>query len=386
MGNKIKWLLKSSDAIYVVYNRVLSAAFKFIGLFFKVDDRLIIFNSFGGAKYDDSPKVMYEYMKNNPKYNSFKIIWAFDKLPENASQDINWVKNNSFRYFKTALKAKYWITNSSIERGLRFKKKKTIYINTWHGSALKKMGYDTGQNTKKLRVSRPDVFYCQSEYDKETFAKAFRYPDSCMYIVGLPRNDELAKVTKDKISLIREKLDIPKNKKVILYAPTFRDYVTNVSGNCLAPPFHVKEWRNKLSEGYVVLFRAHYEVNRVLNIKYDNFVRNVTNYENLNDLLMVADILISDYSSVMIDYSILERPIFSYAYDLDEYSKMRGLYFDLDKVLPNGVCRTEDEVIDSIAGIDMDEQRKKTIMFRDKFVEKYGNAAEFIDKIILNDD
>ena len=383
MSNKIKWILKGSKTAYFLYNRILSAFLHFWGLFLRIDKKLILINSYGGAKYDDSPRVIYEYMRNNPRYKKYKIVWAFDELPSDAPKDIQWVKNNSFEYFKTALKAKYWVTNSSLERGLKFRKKNTIEINTWHGSALKKMGYDTGENTKKFKVSVPNIFYCQSKYDKETFVRAFKYPESCMRIVGLPRNDELAHVTNKQIADIRKKLDIPKNKKIILYAPTFRDYATDTKGNYLAPPFNVEKWRKALSKDYIILFRAHYAVSKVANIKYDDFIKDATTYENLNELMMASDILVSDYSSIMIDYSILERPIFAYGYDLEEYDKKRGLYFDLNKTLPNGIQKTEDEIIHKIKTINPVEQKKRTVKFKKRFVEKYGHAAEYVDEVIL---
>ena len=385
MKNKIKWVLKGSKTAYFLYNRILSAALKFWGLFSRINKKLILINSYGGAKYDDSPRAIYEYMKTNPKYNDYEIVWAFDRLPKNAPKNIKWVKNNSIKFFKTALKAKYWITNSSMERGLKFKKKKTTYIDTWHGTALKKMGYDTGETTKKYKVSKPDIFYCQSEYDKETFVRAFRYPESCMRIVGLPRNDELAHVTNEQISEIRQKLNIPKNKKIILYAPTFRDYATDTKGNYLAPPFDVEKWRKALSKEYVILFRAHYAVSKVANIKYDDFIRDATAYENLNELMMASDILVSDYSSIMIDYSILERPIFAYGYDLEEYEEKRGLYFDLNKTLPNGIQKTEDEIINKIRTINLADQKKRTLKFKNRFVEKCGHATKYIDEIIINE-
>lgn len=382
MKNHIKWLLKSSDFIYFIYNYSVSFLLKIWGVFIKIDEKLVLMNSYGGAKYDDSTKAIYEYMMSNSKYANYKIVWAFDELPTNAPKEIKWVRNNSISFFKVALKAKYWITNSSMERGLKFKKKKTIYINTWHGSALKKMIKDTGKTTKKLRVSDSDIFYCQSEYDKETFSRAFGYPKSTMKVVGLPRNDELAHYSQQQSIQIKNNLKIPSNKKVILYAPTFRDYATDIRGNYLAPPINIEKWRKALSDKYVILFRAHYEVSKVANIKYDDFIINATNYENLNELLIASDILISDYSSIMIDYSILERPIFAYCYDLEEYNEKRGLYFDLNKTLPNGVQKTEEEIIKEILKMNMKEQKVKTKKFKSKFVEKCGNATQFIDEII----
>ena len=379
---KIKTLLKHYPIFYVIYNRVFSFILKFIGIFCKTDNKLILFNSFGGAKFDDSPKAIYDYMVSSNKYNDYKLVWALDnpKLVENKNVKV--VKNTTIKFFITALKAKYWITNSSMERGLKFKKKNTIYINTWHGTALKKLGRDTN-SVGKFKTSKADIFYVQSQYDIDIFTRAFNWDKNKIRLVGLPRNDELCNVKKEEIAKIKKKLNLPLDKKIILYAPTFREYNYDSNGCFIAPPINIDKWKEKLSENYIVLFRAHYEVNKVLNIKDDGFIFNYTDYPCLNDLLKISDVLISDYSSIMIDYSILERPIFSYTYDYEEYSEKRGLYLDLNKVLPNGIQKDEDSLLEKISNCDFEKEKRKTKKFKEKFVEKCGEASKYIDKIIL---
>lgn len=201
-------------------------------------------------------------------------------------------------------------------------------------------------------------------------------------MTGLPRNDELYDVTEKEIDSLRDKLNIPKNKKVILYAPTFREYSRDKNGCVISPPININEWKEKLSDKYVILFRAHYEINNILGIKNNDFIKNVSDYNNLNELMKISDILISDYSSIMFDYSILKRPIFSYAYDYDEYLEKRGMYIDIKKELPNGICETEQELLEQIVDCNFEEQREKTEKFLQKYVETNGNARKYIDKII----
>ena len=380
---KIKVFLKNSKLAYFFYNRFFSYILNFIGLFIRTDNKLILFNAFGGAKYDDSPKAIYEYMKSKQSYSNYKLIWTIDNPGILKDKDVLWVKNNSIKFFITALKAKYWITNSSMERGLKFKKNNTIYINTWHGSALKKLGKDTGKTVSKFRVSKADIYYIQSNYDREIFKRAFDWADEKMRLVGLPRNDTLCKTTKKEIKEIKERLKMPLNKKIILYAPTFREYSYDSEGCLLAPPIDLKKWKKELSNDYIVFFRAHYEVNKVLNLKEDDFIYNMTDYPELNDLLKISDIMISDYSSIMIDYAILERPIFSYAYDYEEYAEKRGLYVDLNKELPNGIQKEEDDLLDKIKKCDFKKDKQKTKKFKEKYIEECGHASEYIDEIIL---
>ena len=382
MKSKIYNILKNNLLIYNIYYFIFSIIFRILKIFIKIDDNVILINSYGGKKYDDSPKVIFEYMKTQTKYNKYKIYWAFDN-PENFEiEGAKKIKTNTYRYFFIALKAKYWITNSSIEKGLKFKNKNTVYINTWHGTAIKKMGKDAPITAFRFRTSKYDVMYAQSEYDIEVFSKAFELPKDIFALVGLPRNDELFNVNKNEIEEIRKKLNIPKNKKVILYAPTFREYNRDKNGCIIAPPIDLKKWKNKLSKNYVVLFRAHYEVNNVMGIKNDDFIYNVTDYGNLNELMKIADILISDYSSIMFDYSILKRPIFSYAYDYEEYENKRGMYIDIKTELPNGICETEDELLEKITNCNFEEEKNKTEKFFKKYIQNDGNARKYIDKII----
>ena len=202
-------------------------------------------------------------------------------------------------------------------------------------------------------------------------------------MAGLPRNDELTKkVTKEELKKIKQKLNIPSDKKVILYAPTYREFDNEKSINYIKPPIEIEKWERVLKNEYVLLFRTHYVTEKIMGIKFNNFVYNVSNYECLNHLLFVTDILISDYSSIMFDYSILERPIYSFAYDYEKYVNNRGCYIDIEKELPNGICKTEDELLMKIINCNQQEEIKKVKQFKEKYIEKCGNASEYIDNII----
>ena len=108
----------------------------------------------------------------------------------------------------------------------------------------------------------------------------------------------------------------------------------------------------------------------------------MSNYDNLNELMKISDILVSDYSSIIFDYSILKRPIYSYAYDYEEYSEKRGMYIDIKNELPNGICTEEDELLEKIANCNFEEEKEKTERFSKKYIETDGNARKYIDEII----
>lgn len=361
----------------------MSFVFKIWGKIQKCDDKLVLFVSFMGKNFNDSPKVLYDYMKSHPKYTNYHCVWAFEhpeKFPEIES-----VKIDTPAYFKAALKAKYWITNTNIERGLKFKKEDQIYLNTWHGIALKYIGNDC-PGRKDYNFDSLNYLVVSGDYDEYVFKSAFNAKKSSYLRCGMPRNEELWSVNSNVKIQMRNKLNIPDDKKVILYAPTWRESVDGGKSYTIKPPIHFEKWKKELSNEYVILFRAHHQTTKVLGIEYDDFVRDVSEYLNVNDLMIIADILITDYSAIAFDYSILCRPIFCYAYDYDEYLAERGTYFDIDEKYPNKSCRTEDELLQRIKNVDYGAECAKTKQFRDVFIQYGLGATEACINAIFTED
>ena len=350
-------------------------------LFVKTDDRLILFNSFAGRKFDDSPKAIYDVMKNDKRFCDYKLIWAFHQ-PDKFS-NVEKIKTDGIKYFLTALKARVWITNSSVERGLNFTGKHTFYFNTWHGTPMKKMGSDiiaTNSSFGAKGKNHFDLMMSQGRFETEIFSRAFGIPKDKFFEAGLPRNDILANYSESYRQDIRSNLGIIEDKTVILYAPTFREYEKDDNyGVVMAPPIDLIKWEKELTN-CILLIRAHYEVSKIMNIQDNNFVRNMTNYPDINDLYIAADILISDYSSVFFDYSITGKPMYHFTYDYDKYASKRGMYFDIRDYVSGGI--TEDEVIELIKNEDTEKESNRTIKFRNEFINFYGHAAECaVDRI-----
>ena len=371
MRQRLIYILKHNAAIQAIYRVVMSFVFRVMGLFIKTDEKLVLFVSFMGLNFNDSPKAIYDYMQIHPEYKGYRCVWAFEdpsKFP-----NLETVKIDTPAYFRTALKAKYWITNTNIERGLRFKKKDQKYLNTWHGIALKYIGNDVaGRND--FNFDTVDHLCVCGDYDERVYKSAFRAKESSYLRVGLPRNEELWNVTDEKKAEMRRKLGIPTDKKVILYAPTWRESTDGGKSYEIKPPIHFDEWEKELGDRYVVLFRAHHQTTKVLGVRYDEFVREASSYPAVNDLMIAADILITDYSAIAFDYSILCRPIFCYAYDYDTYLTERGTYFQIDDKYPNKSCRTEEELLARIKGIDYKAECANTKRFREEFIQ-YGIGA-----------
>lgn len=374
---RLDYVLKHNYAINRLFTWSASSALRVWGWFIHTDEKMVIFSGHT-RKFNDSPRSLYEYMLAHPdKYGQYKCVWALED-PANAEvpgTPIK-VKSDTLEYFKYTLKAKYWVTCVNIERGLHYKKRSCRYLNTWHGTPFKHVGNDAG-GRNDYDFGSIDLFCYASGFEKEIYKRAFKVREEALIPTGLPRNDELYRVTPQEISVLKRRLDLPENKKIILYAPTWRDSTDNGKTCAIKPPVDAKKWESALKDDYVVLFRMHAYTNTLLGLEFNDTLRDYSTYPNVNDLFKVADILISDYSASMADYSILERPILCFAYDYDEYKGERGLYVDYKTDMPSGVLRSEDEVLNYIKTLDYQEECDKTKkMIKEKLIHLGGNATE----------
>lgn len=375
--------IKYVRPLYYGYFYLMSFLFNLLGFFVKQDRNMVLISSFGGKKYDDSPKELYERMQKDKRFSSYRYVWAFHHPDDFNIPGAEKVKTDSWAYFITALKSGIWITNSSMERGLSFKLENTLYVNTWHGSTIKKMGSDVDDaNTsfRSLGKMKVDIMTAQNEEQADIFSRVFDIPRENFLVCGLPRNDFLLTATPEYIIKVKERLHLLNGKKIILYAPTFREFDRDSRGVILKPPIDLQKWQDALADEYVLLFRAHYEVAAVLGLTTNDFCWDVTNYPELNDLLLAANILISDYSSIIFDYALLEKPIFHYCYDYDRYEVKRGMYMDIRKYF-NG-SDNEEELLTLLKNMDWQAEETRAKSFKDKFALQDGHAADAVLDVI----
>ena len=390
MVARLKSLIRGSKFLYDLYYILGSLFLNLLKYLLPVDDKLILLSSYSGRKYDDSPKYIYEQMLKDERFREMRFVWAFEKEDEYPYIKSEKVNVNSFRYWILALKARCWITNVGIERGLNVKGRNVFYLNTWHGTPIKKIGNDLsiGKNVFKTNVKRwrLDVLLSQSSYEVEVYSRVFGLPLAKIELTGYPRNDVLLENRDMDIVRIKKFLGVGKGKKVILYAPTFRESMVDEKGNFISsPPIEFDRWEQFLSSDFVVLFRAHSAVNKVLNVQSNSFLIDVSMFDCLNDLMLVSDILISDYSSIFFDYSIMDKPMLCFAYDYDRYNAERGLYFDIRKELSDEIIDNEDQLLESILHLDYQKSIQRTIAFRNEYVTEYGHAtARCLDILAKN--
>lgn len=359
--------------------------------------KLVFFESFLGKSYSDSPKYIYEYMLNNNK--NYKYVWCFretKKIPGNHIQ----VKRFSLRYFYYLARSKYWVSNSRLPKYLN-KREGNIYLQTWHGTPLKTLVFDI----KDIYSADPNYklnFYEQSRrwdylnspnaYSTEIFKRAFQY-DKQMLEYGYPRNDILYNKNEETyIQKLKNNLNIPPEKKVILYAPTWRDDQYFSRGNYkFALNLELEKMQEKLSDDYILVLRTHYHISNSIDVsEYKGFVYDLSNYDDIAELYLISDMLITDYSSVFFDYANLKRPILFYTYDLENYrDKLRGLYFDLEKEVPGPILMTTDEVIQAVENIESInvEYKEKYNAFYERFCSwDNGLASQNTYNKVFNDE
>ena len=372
--------LKNNSIIYSFIAFLLRLFFNTVGLFCQTKKR-IVFMSFGGRKFDDSPLALYNKIINDKFFDDYEIYWVFCKPNEYKLIRGKTIKVDSFKFFIILLTSKIWISNTMIDRGIGIRKKGVIRVETWHGTPLKKIcGEENIKSFKTFKSKKTDnhtIRCAQSVYDQNIFARVFNSTKESILLCDLPRNDELINnISAEKRDEILTKIGAPLNKKIILYIPTYREYLkTKRYENYIAPPINLRVWEEKLGCNFILLFRAHYAVNKVLGIKNNGFVFDVSTYDRLNDLFQICDILISDYSSAFFDFSIKERPMFCFAYDLEEYSEKRGLYLDIEKDLFLKVFRTENNLLDQLMDNPNSIAAKR---IKKKYAPNAGNACSTI--------
>jgi len=336
-----------------------------------VDDKMIVFISFQGRGYSDNPKAIYEYMLTDERFKNFHFIWFIKKKSQKNLKIPNAkiVTYNAIAYFYYLARAKYWIFNVKMPEFLK-KKKNQIYLQTWHGTPLKRLAHDIQLDNKNATFYRSQMSYNEmvASYDQDVkkydymispnhfctdiFPSAFHISKEKLIETGYPRNDFITNATKEDIKNIKNKLNIPLDKKVILYAPTWRDNSYVASGYTfeLKADFHL--WKNILGNDYVIIFKPHYNIiNRFKNDEsLKGFLYSISAEAEINELYVISDVLITDYSSVFFDYAVLNRPIYFYMYDLEEYKEeLRGFYLDIYSEIPGKIYEDENTLLEDIS-------------------------------------
>jgi len=346
-------------------------------------------------------KVLFLEMRFTKLSNSFELIYK--ALEESGEYDLkcsyvqfNFIRGREFtqrvnEMLKELATAKYvFVDDASLILSSIPLRKETVAINLWHAcGAFKKFGRSTAElkfgssaatldkypnygNLTHVTVSSPEVI--------RAYEEAMHLPKGIVKATGVSRTDQF--YDKEFVESRRQKLyeimPEAKDKKVILYAPTFRGHVATASS---PDRIDFERFCRELGNEYVIVCKHHPFVKNppIIPEELQHFARDLTKYLSIEDLLCCADICISDYSSLVFEYSLFEKPMIFYAYDYDNYCDWRGFYYDYSEFTPGPVVQTEDELLNSIKNIDTQFDKQKVIDFKEKFMGSCdGHATERI--------
>lgn len=373
---------------YKAKNLVIGSIFN---LFPIKKDKIVICSYFGKSYGDNGKYICEEIIKQNLE---FDIVWLVDSKNLNNSQfpnKIRVVKYNSLEALYELSTASVWIDNSR-----KFfhppKRKKQFYIQTWHGAvALKRIEKDSEKSLSKFYVNSAksdskmaDLLISNSKFSTELYKKSFWY-DGEILECGTPRCDILKGDNYGDIERIKCKLGLRDNVKLITYAPTFRKNentdVYNIEWETL-----LKILKEKFGGEWKVLIRMHPNLSDKNNfMKYDSNIIDVTNYPDMYEILNISEILITDYSSSMFEFSYTKKGVFLYAEDLEEYIKDRDFYFKINS-LPYPLARSNKQLFEIIEKFEYEEYNNKLTEFLNALqIMESGKASEaIVNKIKAN--
>lgn len=335
-----------------------------------------LFESHMGKSFSDSPRLISNELSR--VHPDIAQTWSFERNSAHHGNARKSVTRGSLSYLYHLARSEYLVDNQTLPGYFR-KRPGQTYLQTWHGVPLKRMGFDEpdfamASSAKKReltnRVSNWDFLTNPSSYFEKTFVPAYR-TNAELLPMGSPRNDALVNISPEASSKFRNQLGLSRTRKTVLYAPTFR--AASRRGNAaIQLEMDLDAWLESLGDDTQLLVRAHY-LNRLrIPQQYADRIVDVSGIDDTSLLLSVSDILITDYSSVMFDFAVLDKPIIIYAYDLEEYTDSeRGTYFDLASTRPGAIVSSQDElheVVHERLNLDIDAE-----MRRNFYVEFMGS-------------
>lgn len=373
--SKFKQIMKDSISVLFYVFRI-----------FRIRNNRVIFLNYYGRGYGDSCKYIAEELLKN---ENLDIVWSVSKKNNDIPKRIRQVKYFSFRWIYEMVTSKCWINNSRFPSYVR-KRKKQCYIQVWHGGlALKKIEFDAVNLPKKyvknmLNDNKMiDYLISNSTFCTNMYRKSFKY-NGVILEYGTPRNDCLINNKDILKKRALENLNLSSQHKVLLYVPTFRsEYKQN--------PYDInfekvmELLKKKYSCDWNILIKLHPNIKDSKKYISSNNLLDVSNYSDLQELICLADLVITDYSSTMFESVIADKPVILYANDIEEYKRDRGLYFEFSD-LPFPLVENNEELYDFLKNENIENIKNKYDRFINKVgLKEEGKASKMVSSLILNE-
>jgi CDP-glycerol glycerophosphotransferase len=353
----------------------------------------VFYLSYNGKQYSDSPRALHEELVR--RGSALTHLWAVRddqvQLPPTARPVRMW----SREWFEALATSRWIVTNAHLPEWVE-RREGQVIVQTWHGTMLKKIGHDIEtlhfdreyQNRLALEARNWSLLVSSNRFSTPILRRAFSY-DGEILETGYPRNDHLyAPDRAERAEKVRAHLGLPPGKKVVLYAPTWRDDRAHRAGQfAFDLRIDLADARARLGGDHVLLVRRHSNVVDSVPGAGDGFVHDVSEYPDIADLYLVADVLVTDYSSVMFDYAHLKRPMLFFTYDLEHYrDTLRGFYFDFEQDAPGPLVRTSHELVTALRRIEevREEYAGRYARFHHLFcdLDDGGASARVVDRML----
>jgi CDP-glycerol glycerophosphotransferase len=344
----------------------------------------VLFTSFDGRQFSDSPRAIHEELvrRGSPLEQLWVVRDAQFAVPGTARA----VRELSREWYEALASARYVVTNDHFPPWFR-RRPDQVCLQTWHSAPLKPLGLDVTSRRQQLnpadwerQLDNWQYVLSPSRFATPIVKRAFGLEHEPLE-TGYPRTDVLSRPDRDALGLeLRRRIGIPDGKRTVLYAPTFRNRVFDRRGNYLLDTrLDLERLRVAVGEDTVVLFRRHPYVADPAPAEPRGFVHDVSSYPDATELALAADVLVTDYSSIMFDFANTGRPMLFYAYDLDSNGDASRFYLDYEATVPGPVVRTTDELGEALRSVDAlrAEYAARYDEFRKTFCElDDGRAAE----------
>ena len=359
--------------------------------FVPIKRKLIIFNSYQGSQYSCSPKYLYKYFKDHFG-DEFTYIWILNSVNTHKDlENIKTIKFLSLKYFYYVCICNVYITNVFVEPFIP-KRNKQIFINTWHGGGAYKGNSDVFMNNKayifknKMRNKITNYYLASCQAIIEAWVKDFNFEKYKFLPTGLPRNDIFFNCTDNIKDNVKTAIGLERNKKVLLYCPTWRYLGRNQSEN-IDINFNIREIlmvaKERFGNDFIFLFRGHHCMKDM--VIDDCNIIDVSNYSDMQEILLITDFMINDYSSSQWDYALSNKPGLLYVPDLEEYEKFQHFFTPI-KDWPYDLAFTPKELIEKIKNYN----EKKSKLKIEAHLSKLGNfdkgmACKLVADMILKE-
>jgi CDP-glycerol glycerophosphotransferase len=348
----------------------------------------VVYTSFGGRQYSDSPRAIHaELLRRGAP---LEHLWVVDDAAFPAPARAQPLRAGSRAHHEALARARFVVANDPLPRWFE-PRADQICLQTWHGTPLKRIGSDSLAAREGLaRLERPTAAGWRYVLSPNRFAtpilRSALGVEGELLETGLPRNDVLSGPDAGRRGReLRRRLGVPDGVRTILYAPTYRDHVLDRDERLrLDSHLDVAALRAALGGEAVILFRANHRIVDAAPATPDGFVRDVSRYPDCTELLLAADVLVSDYSSVIVDFANTGRPIVLFAYDLEAFrEEIRGLYVDLAAIAPGPVVRGAEELAGVLRDPSAAQDKTRYSEFAETFCEldDGGATARVVDRV-----